>query len=89
MHVNFPEPNDTVVSAKAAASGFGDDVAAYLLHLVEQDDTTVDRSLDQNALEAFERLGLVGCIKDGPNDLSTNPKHMEGFGRDGQDVNPD
>ncbi|MGF1634616.1 MAG: hypothetical protein ACFCVE_12255 [Phycisphaerae bacterium] len=23
---------------------------------------------------------LAGCIKDGPSDLSTNPKYMEGFG---------
>lgn len=37
---------------------------------------------EETALEAFERLGLVGCISDGPADLATNPKHMEGFGQD-------
>jgi metal-responsive CopG/Arc/MetJ family transcriptional regulator len=26
------------------------------------------------------RMGLVGASKKGPRDLSTNPKHMEGFG---------
>ena len=26
------------------------------------------------------RLGLLGCVADAPADLSTNPKHMEGFG---------
>ncbi len=24
---------------------------------------------------------VIGIVKDTPNDLSTNPKHMEGFGR--------
>jgi predicted DNA-binding protein len=28
------------------------------------------------------RMGIVGAVKKGPKDLSTNPKHMEGFGRD-------
>jgi hypothetical protein len=27
---------------------------------------------------------LVGIVKDAPSDLSTNPKYMEGFGRDRQ-----
>jgi hypothetical protein len=28
------------------------------------------------------RLGIIGVYKDAPPDLSTNPAHMEGFGRD-------
>ena len=36
----------------------------------------------ENFLEAAERLGLIGCISGGPAELSTNPAHMEGFGRD-------
>jgi len=31
----------------------------------------------------FERLsakGLLGCCEGGPDDLSSNPKHLEGFG---------
>ena len=27
-----------------------------------------------------KRAGLIGCIDSGIDDLSTNPKHMEGFG---------
>lgn len=34
--------------------------------------------------DALAARGLIGCITDGPEDLSTNPKHMEGFGRDAQ-----
>jgi predicted DNA-binding antitoxin AbrB/MazE fold protein len=32
-------------------------------------------------LELMQRAGLVGCIKDAPPDLSTNPKYMEDFGK--------
>lgn len=35
----------------------------------------------ESALDVAERLGLVGCFE-GLSDLSTNPKHMEGFGED-------
>lgn len=35
---------------------------------------------EDSAYDAFKRAGLIGCIKDGPSDLSTNPKYMEGFG---------
>jgi hypothetical protein len=47
-----------------------------------------ERSGNQNGgaesesfLEAAERLGLVGCLRGGPSDLSTNPAYMEGFGQ--------
>jgi hypothetical protein len=30
--------------------------------------------------EAATRFGLIGCVKGGPRDLSTNPKYLEGFG---------
>ena len=43
-------------------------------------------SIDDNS-QAFEslfdrldRAGLIGCIDDGPSDLSTNPKYFEGMG---------
>jgi len=29
-----------------------------------------------------QRADLIGCLKGAPEDLSTNPKYMEGFGRD-------
>ena len=34
--------------------------------------------------ELLDEVGLVGCIKDAPSDLSTNPKHLEGFGTSGK-----
>lgn len=30
--------------------------------------------------DAAARLGLIGTLHGGPDDLSTNPRHMEGFG---------
>lgn len=37
---------------------------------------------DESAYEAFQRAGVIGCIKGGPSDLSTHPKYLEGLGRD-------
>ena len=37
---------------------------------------------DESAHAAFVRAGVIGCVKGGPSDLSTNSKYMEGFGRD-------
>jgi hypothetical protein len=38
---------------------------------------------EQTAFDVASRAGLIGCIKGSPRsptDLSTNPKHMKGFG---------
>jgi hypothetical protein len=40
---------------------------------------------EESAFDVASRAGLIGCIKGSPRsptDLSTNPKHMEGFGRE-------
>ena len=36
----------------------------------------------ENCYELAKRLGIIGCAKGLPSDLSTNPEHMEGFGLD-------
>lgn len=43
---------------------------------------TRGRAPRPNARELAEQLGILGCAKGLPADLSTNPEHMEGFGRD-------
>jgi hypothetical protein len=43
------------------------------------------RDAEETAYELASRAGLIGCIPGAPRsptDLSTNPKHMEGFGRE-------
>jgi len=40
---------------------------------------------EESAFDVASRAGLIGCIKGAPRsptDLSTNPKHREGFGRE-------
>ena len=34
-----------------------------------------------SAHAAFKKAGLIGIVRGGPKDLSTNKKHMEGFGK--------
>jgi len=45
-----------------------------------------DSQLDKNGngkslFDALDELGLIGCADGLPADLSTNPDHMEGFGK--------
>jgi len=43
------------------------------------------RLANETAFDVMSQAGLIGCMKGAvrtPTDLSTNPKHMEGFGRD-------
>jgi len=39
---------------------------------------------ERSLYDALNERGLIGSITDAPADLSTNPKHMEGFGTDAQ-----
>jgi metal-responsive CopG/Arc/MetJ family transcriptional regulator len=34
-----------------------------------------------SAYEAARAAGLIGCVSRGPKDLSTNRRHLEGFGK--------
>lgn len=38
------------------------------------------RSPGESCLDVARRAGVVGVYRNTPRDLSTNPKHMEGFG---------
>ncbi len=47
--------------------------------------THVVERAEETAFDVMSRAGLIGCINgndDTPTDLSTNPIHMEGFGRE-------
>lgn len=47
-------------------------------------DTDVPDTKGESVLDRWRRAGLVGCIDDPslPDDLTSNPIHMDGFGRD-------
>ncbi len=32
--------------------------------------------------DVAKKAGFLGCVKGGPDDLSVNPRYMEGFGRE-------
>ena len=38
----------------------------------------------ETVADRMRRFDLLGSITDGPEDLSTNPKYMEGFGEGGK-----
>jgi len=43
------------------------------------------KGAEETAFDVLNRTGLIGCLEGAPRsptDLSTNPRHMEGFGRD-------
>ena len=35
----------------------------------------------ESAYDAAKAAGLIGCVSDGPKDLSTHKRHFEGFGK--------
>lgn len=37
---------------------------------------------EKSFYDVLNEAGLIGIVEDAPPDLSTNPKYMEGFGRD-------
>ena len=49
--------------------------------LCEGDTATNGGASPKSVYDALNALGIIGSITDGPGDLSTNPKHMEGFGK--------
>ncbi len=49
------------------------------------DHNAAHKGAEETAFDVLNRAGLIGCLEGAPRsptDLSTNPRHMEGFGRD-------
>ncbi len=59
------------------------DALQNLARTSSADETPSPESANGSALEALAQHGLVGSIKSGHKDLSTNPGHMKGFGKSG------
>ena len=61
-----------------------DDVLAELIAPAEVRRRNGNRTApNESAHELGKRLGLYAALEDGPPDLSTNRRHMEGFGQRG------
>ena len=53
-----------------------------LVHLWrEQEQSANGGSSDESLYDRLSRKALLGFVQGGPDDLSSNPKHMEGFGQ--------
>jgi predicted DNA-binding protein len=39
-----------------------------------------ETSTSSSAYDQAREVGLIGCVRGGPSDLSTNRKHFDGFG---------
>jgi hypothetical protein len=61
-----------------------DDAGEWVRHMRAESETRLDRidNSDRTCLDVARELGVIGIAEDLPEDLSTNPKHFEGFGED-------
>jgi hypothetical protein len=57
-----------------------EDVLADALRQYEPRIQAAATSNGSSLYDKLARKGLIGCLKGGPPDLSTNPEYMEGFG---------
>lgn len=53
-----------------------------------QSEANGSAAIEKTLFEVLSERGILGCF-DGPTDLSTNPKHMEGFGESRRPKNLD
>jgi hypothetical protein len=78
------QSNGSNSPTQRASKSFRERVAEVAARLsatqMERATPPCEHTQEESAYDAFKRAGLIGCIKDGPSDLSTNPKYMEGFG---------
>lgn len=94
MVIELPNDADALLRRKAAAAGFGDDIGAYVVHLVTTDrsgefgNKNRDVNSQQTAYGLALQLGIIGMSGEGPSDLATNPKYMEGFGGNALENSP-
>lgn len=68
--------------AERTGKPWGEVLSEALATYRARTETTVGGN-EESFFDAATRLGLIGCIKGGPPDLSTDPKYMEGFGEHG------
>jgi hypothetical protein len=56
------------------------------VELISNAPTETNGQRERTLFDVLNERGILGCF-DGPTDLSTNPKHMEGFGESRQTKN--
>jgi predicted DNA-binding antitoxin AbrB/MazE fold protein len=56
-------------------------VVSIFIETAGNDGASETSDEDRTLFELLDKAGLIGCVKDAPSDLSTNPKYLEGFGK--------
>lgn len=77
LSIRLPESLHSEIEALSKASGKSESEIARL---------AIEEFLQRQAArpscyDIAKEAGLIGCFDSGIGDLSTNPKHMEGFGQ--------
>ena len=73
--------DELAVRLEKRAQRLGVSKSALMRKSLERDMGGEDGAVEE-APSAYDLMkGGFGCVKSGVGDLSTNPKHMEGFGR--------
>jgi hypothetical protein len=81
MTITFKVSSQTGTHLKEAATRMRVSTSKYVRDLVESDLRRRKKKPFKSAYDVMMELGVVGCFE-GPGDLSTNPKYMEGYGED-------
>ncbi len=79
--ITFKVSPKTGAEIKEAATRKRVTTSKYLRDLVQSDLRRDKKKPFKSALDAMLDIGVVGCFE-GPSDLSSNPKYMEGYGQD-------
>jgi hypothetical protein len=77
------EQQETLTRLAAQTGKPWEEVLGKALASLEQQTQPASGRHAETVHAAMVRLGLLGCVLDGPADLSTNPQYMEGFGSHG------
>ncbi len=79
MTITFMVSAATAARMKDAASRKRISTSKYVRDMIE---SRLNREKPKKSLyDRMMEIGAIGCFS-GPRDLSTNPRHMKGFGRD-------
>ncbi len=67
MQINLPNDAEIIVLQKAAAAGFGEDVNAYVAHLISSDEPTDD---PRGTLSEEELTASLEMIRESEEDIT-------------------
>ncbi len=84
LSIELPERLQDQLAAIVRATGKSESevVRQALLEYCQRQSGSQSGHETATCYDVAEQSGFLGCDDGGPDDLSVNPKHMEGFGRE-------